>query len=79
MPTPVSFRPELVPISGSGIVPIKIKNPRGGLITIIEVDPNETTVGEVKQMLYERSTLQTTLLVPIFVHFLTFKPMLPPL
>lgn len=51
----VSFRPELRPISGSGIVPIKVKNPRGGLITILEVDPSKTTVSDVKQLLYKRN------------------------
>lgn len=51
----VSFSPELRPISGSGIVPIKIKNPRGGLITILEVDPSKTNVADIKQMLYKRS------------------------
>lgn len=51
-----SFRPELRPISSSNLVPLKIKNPRGGLITTVEVDLNETTVGELKEQLYKKST-----------------------
>ena len=58
MASGVSFSPELRPISGTGIVPIKIKNPRGGLITILEIDPSKTTVGELKQMLQKQSTFK---------------------
>mgnify|MGYP006892827927 FL=1 len=56
MEAKISFRPELRPITDSAIVPIKIKNPRGGLITIAEVDPATMTVGDLKKELHRRST-----------------------
>lgn len=69
MATGVSFVPELRPISGTGIVPIKIKNPRGGLITILEIDPSKTTVGELKQMLQKQSTFESDVALPILPLF----------
>ena len=55
MEAKISFRPELRPITDSAIVPIKIKNPRGGLITIAEVDPATMTVGVLKKELHRRN------------------------